>query len=121
MPTPTKYTFSVANDFSAGVDLAKVIAEANADQGITPAVDETQTKAVGDVFDLWFDDALDAAGLTALHGDASPPAAGSVLGDHAGPMPNPPTITGSRAGNAALASLLTALHDRGHIIDNTTI
>ena len=31
-----------------------------------------------------------------------------------------PTVTGSRAGNAALASLLTALDSLGLIIDNTT-
>jgi hypothetical protein len=30
------------------------------------------------------------------------------------------TVTGSRGGNAALASLLTALMDLGLIVDNTT-
>lgn len=33
---------------------------------------------------------------------------------------NPQAVTGSRAGNAALASLLTALAAQGIIVDNTT-
>lgn len=37
----------------------------------------------------------------------------------AGPMTRP-TITGSRAGNAALASLLTALNARGLVLDSST-
>jgi len=32
----------------------------------------------------------------------------------------PPTVTGSRGGNAALASLLTQLADAGVIVDDTT-
>lgn len=34
---------------------------------------------------------------------------------------NPPAVTGSRGGNAALASLLTALDAQGYIKDNTTV
>jgi len=33
---------------------------------------------------------------------------------------SPPSVTGSRGGNAALASLLTALASLGVILDNTT-
>ena len=33
---------------------------------------------------------------------------------------NPPVVTGSRGGNAALASLLTALEKQGYIKDSTT-
>lgn len=33
---------------------------------------------------------------------------------------DPPSVTGSRGGNAALASLLSALNTLGLIIDNTT-
>ena len=34
---------------------------------------------------------------------------------------NPPIVTGSRGGNAALASLLTSLAAQGYIVDKTTI
>ena len=44
----------------------------------------------------------------------------NLLGLHGAPPVAQATITGSRAGNAALASLLTALATRGDIIDNTT-
>lgn len=33
---------------------------------------------------------------------------------------NPPTVTGSRGGNAALKSLLTQLDAQGYIVDKTT-
>ena len=36
-------------------------------------------------------------------------------------LPDPaPSVTGSRGGNAALASLLTQLAALGHVVDNTT-
>jgi len=48
----------------------------------------------------------------------------SISGGAWGPLvigaPTPPSVTGSRAGNAALASLLTALATQGLVIDNTT-
>lgn len=34
---------------------------------------------------------------------------------------NPPEVTGSRGGNAALASLLTQLQAQGYIKDSTTV
>lgn len=37
-----------------------------------------------------------------------------------GEVASQPTVTGSRGGNAALASLLTALENMGLIIDNTS-
>lgn len=37
-----------------------------------------------------------------------------------GPATAKPTVTGSRGGNAALASLLTGLASAGYIVDNTT-
>lgn len=36
------------------------------------------------------------------------------------PWTTPITVTGSRGGNAALASLLTALETQGLVLDNTT-
>ncbi len=46
-------------------------------------VDLSQDIAAGNYL-VWFDAALSAAEETTLHGDATPPAAGSLLGDHLG-------------------------------------
>lgn len=46
------------------------------------------------------------------------------VNDNAGPQQGvtpPPTVTGSRGANAALASLLTALASRGVIVDTTVV
>ncbi len=42
------------------------------------------------------------------------------VGTLAGLVRNPPTVTGSRGGNAALASLITALTGLGLVKDGTT-
>lgn len=46
--------------------------------------------------------------------------AGNALGFHGAPPVTRQTVTGSRGGNAALASLLTALATLGLIVDSTT-
>lgn len=44
----------------------------------------------------------------------------AVVGGSGNSAPVPPTVTGSRGGNAALASLLTALSSKGIVNDNST-
>ncbi len=47
-------------------------------------------------------------------------ATGSIVVDNPWLTQAPPAVTGSRGGNAALTSLLTALAERGHITNSTT-
>lgn len=56
-----------------------------------------------------------------LHGDVrAATGADDVLGFFGVPRVARPVVTGSRGGNAALASMLTALASLGLIIDSTT-
>lgn len=59
----TKYTFSVATDFTAGVQPTRLTAEITASSIVTP-LDHIDTS--GDVCDLWFDAALSGADETTL-------------------------------------------------------
>lgn len=55
--------------------------------------------------------------IMSFRSDASMP---SGIGFHGANPKAPPTITGSRGGNVALANLLTQLASYGLIIDGTT-
>lgn len=60
---------------------------------------------------------LGPAGATVLY---SRTAAGTPFIMHPQTAANPPTVTGSKGGNAALASLMTALAAAGIVVDGTT-
>ncbi len=115
----TTFVYDTGDDFTSGVELGTLRDELEA-SSIEPAlVVAPPTGIAGTTLTLVFDADLSSAEETTLHGDASPPAGGSVLGDHGGP-PSPPSVTGSRGGNAALASLLTVLDTAGVITDDTS-
>ena len=81
MPTPTKYPYSIANDFSSGANTTQ-LAKAISASAIVTAFDHIET--TGDVLDVWFRDSLSTTDKTTLDNDASPPTTGSLIGDHDG-------------------------------------
>lgn len=62
----------------------------------------------------------DSGGTARTHLDLGSNAVGTYIGFHGSAAIAKPTITGSRGGNAALASLLTALASYGLVTDSTT-
>lgn len=81
MPTPTKYTYSIANDFPNGaVAPAKLKREISASSIVT-ALDRIDT--AGDVCDVWFKDPLSAGDKTTLDNDTTAPS-GGLIGAHDG-------------------------------------
>lgn len=116
----TAFVYDTVTDFSNGVDVSPALVAELAASSIVPALDLTLTKIDGTTLTLVFDASLSAAEETTLHGDASPPAQGSMLGDHAGPPVTPPSVTGSRGDGTALANLLVALDGAGVITDDTS-
>ncbi|HUW08761.1 MAG TPA: hypothetical protein VM537_03485 [Anaerolineae bacterium] len=81
MATPTKYTYSIADDLpDAAVHASNLEEEIQAQlSGIITQVDHIDTN--DDVLDIWFKDALSAEEKTALDGDAAGPA-GGLLAAH---------------------------------------
>ena len=76
MPTPTTYTYSVANDFPGGkANTAKLDAEIRA-SSIIVALDGINTS--GDELNILFKDALSGTDKATLDGNASHPAAGLI-------------------------------------------
>lgn len=65
------------------------------------------------------DTAIVGNGVTTATGDITISSATGKIGFNGAPI-SKPTVTGSRGGNAALASLLTALASYGLIIDGTS-
>jgi len=91
MPTPTKYTYSIADDFPEGsVDSDNLKAEIAASSIVT-ALDFIGTD--GDVIDIWFKDALSTADKTTLDGDTTNPAGGLIADHDAIPSNIPTTVT----------------------------
>lgn len=90
MPTPTKYTFSLATDFGGAINTATLVDEIHANATITTDLDNNRVDTNGDVVDIWFKDVLAAAEETELYGDVSPPGAGSVLANHNSAATTPP-------------------------------
>jgi hypothetical protein len=88
MPTPTKYTYSIAADLPEGVvNTAKLHAEISSSSIVT-ALDRIDQSS--DVLDIWFKDSLSTAGKTTLDGDVVGPA-GGLLADHdSSPSAQPP-------------------------------
>ena len=82
MPTPTKYTYSLATDFGGSINTATLVDEIHANSTIVIDLDNNRIDTNGDVVDIWFKDALPAAEKTELDGDASPPGTNSVLDLH---------------------------------------
>lgn len=79
------------SDHANGLD-SDALAQEVADSSIAKVlVDLAQDVAAG-TYLVWFDVALSAAEETTLHGDATPPAAGSVLGDHDRAVPDRSSI-----------------------------
>ncbi len=81
----TIFVYDTGDDFSDGVDLGLLATEIAA-AAIVPELDLALTMIQGTTLTLVFDAGLSTGEETTLHGDASPPAGGSVLGDHAGPQ-----------------------------------
>jgi hypothetical protein len=76
MPTPTKYTYSIATDFpGAATNTTNLQTEIQASSIIT-ALDRIDT--TGDVIDIWFKDALSTADKTTLDNDATGPSGGLI-------------------------------------------
>ena len=83
MPTPTSYTYSIADDFSGGsVNTSKLSAEIRA-SAIVTALDRIDT--AGDVLDVWFRDVLSDGDKTILDGDAAGPAGGLIAANDSSP------------------------------------
>lgn len=76
MPTPTKYTYNLANDFPDGVINSTKLASEIAVSSIVTALDRIDVS--GNVIDIWFRDALSAANRTTLDGDVTTPAGGLI-------------------------------------------
>jgi hypothetical protein len=76
MPTPTKYTYSIASDFpGAAANTTNLQTEIQASSIVT-ALDRIDT--AGDVIDIWFKDALSTADKTTLDADTTGPAGGTI-------------------------------------------
>lgn len=71
MPTPTKYTYSISQDFpGSAVDTDNLASEVQA-SSIVIAYDRIEV--VGDVIDIWFKDVLSAADKIVLDGNEETP------------------------------------------------
>ena len=85
MPTPTKKSFTISTDFPNGKVSSDALKAEIEKKGFATALHTgPQISTAGDNCDVWFADVLSAADETKLHGDATPPAVGSVIGDHQG-------------------------------------
>jgi hypothetical protein len=99
MPTPTKYTYSIASDFPGGAaNTTNLTTEIQASSIVT-ALDRIDV--AGDVLDIWFKDALSTADKTTLDNDAIGPA-GGLIAAHDNSVTVQPTET------VALTHKLTA-------------
>jgi hypothetical protein len=88
MPTPTKYTLSIASDFPGGaVNTTTLTTEIQASSIVT-ALDRIDT--AGDVIDIWFKDALSAGDKTTLDNDATGPAGGLIAAHNNAATVQPP-------------------------------
>lgn len=88
MPTPTKYTYSLASDFPAsGINSARMVDDV-ASSSIVTAIDRIDTS--GDVVDIWFKDALSAADKTTLDNDATGPSGGLIAAHTGEPLDSAP-------------------------------
>jgi hypothetical protein len=76
MPTPTKYTYSVAADFPGGAVWIPTLVEEIQASAIVTAFDHIDL--AGDVIDIWFKDPLSAGDETILDGDVVAPAGGLI-------------------------------------------
>ena len=76
MPTATKYTYSIANDFPGGKANSDNLTTEIAASSIVTALD--RIGITGDVIDIWFKDALSAADKTTLDNDTTGPAGGLI-------------------------------------------
>lgn len=88
MPTETKYTYSIANDFPGGaVNTTNLTTEIQASSIVT-ALDRIDTSA--DVLDIWFKDALSTADKTTLDNDATGPSGGLIAAHDSSATVQPP-------------------------------
>jgi len=77
MPTPTKYTYSLASDFPGGaVWVDTLVAEISTAADITIGLQHIDV--AGDVIDIWFKDVLPVADKTAFDADTAGPAGGLI-------------------------------------------
>ena len=92
MPTVTKYTYSIADDFpGAAVNTTNLTTEIQA-SSIATALDRIDT--AGDVIDIWFKDALSTADKTTLDNDATAPSGGLIAAhDNSATVQPPDPVT----------------------------
>jgi len=79
----TKYTFSISQDLSAGLESSTLENEIR-DSAIITALDRIDT--AGDVLDIWFKDVLSAGDKTILYGDITNPAGGLLAAHDSTPV-----------------------------------
>ena len=76
MPTPTKYTYSLASDFPGGaINTTNLVTEIQSSSIVT-ALDRIDVS--GDVVDIWFKDVLSTEDRTTLDNDATGPSGGLI-------------------------------------------